>query len=333
MRKLLLLFLLVLILCSCERSDISDNLFIASVGFQKEEDGQLYGYFYLPMSSDIGKSENTESKGKGDFAKVKGRSVAEIFNNVEVSISLDINLRHISSFIVCERLLTSDFLEELCNFIKYSLDIDFNFYLFSTKEKISDIYSFQNPNQESVLNSILVSTAEFKDLYLVTPPMHFLEFVRKFYLERTILFPLLDLEEIWTVEGEQVKNVHPQSAIYYYKNKTKKVIKDPSSPYMKNTLNFYDSLKETTIRFYNYEFKLSFDEKVKIDIKFNYQIFSNNVKITKEEIIQLINNHINTFIKEYEEVDPLDLNYYNYIYNKNYTYQDIVINIQPPTNN
>ena len=76
------IFLLIglLFLSSCG-IDISESLFIASIGFEMEED-EIKGYFYLPLSNDIGKSED-EGKGEGEFVKVGGENIEKVFNNVK----------------------------------------------------------------------------------------------------------------------------------------------------------------------------------------------------------------------------------------------------------
>ncbi|MDE7161992.1 MAG: hypothetical protein K2N65_04450, partial [Anaeroplasmataceae bacterium] len=86
----------ILILASCENYDISKILFIASVGIEKKEDS-FQGYFYLPLSSDIGKTESTENSGKGEFAKTEGKTIQELFTNIQATTSLNINFRHVSS--------------------------------------------------------------------------------------------------------------------------------------------------------------------------------------------------------------------------------------------
>lgn len=326
MHKLFILLIIPFILCSCGFSDISDSLFIASIGFEKneEEDGYI-GYFYLPLSSDIGKSENTESKGKGEFAKAKGKNITEIFNNVEVSISLDMNFRHLSSVILDEKLLNVEFLNELVDYVKYSFDIDFNWYLFATKEKISDIYSFRNPNQESVLNSILVSSSDYNDIYLVASPMHFLEFARKYFSERNILLPLISLEEMWTIEGEESKSIHPQSAIYYFNGRTQEVIKNIGSPYMKDNLTFYDEIKKASIHFMNYKLRLSLEDKLIINLSFDYELYKSNANVTRNDIEKFVNEKISNYLSEYEDIDPLDLKYYNYVFGRDVNYNNYEI--------
>ena len=45
-----------------------------SYGTSKQIEGELNGYFYLPLSNDVGKSES-EGKGTGEYVRVKGESV------------------------------------------------------------------------------------------------------------------------------------------------------------------------------------------------------------------------------------------------------------------
>ena len=62
-------------------------------------------------------------------------------------------------------------------------------------EKMEDIYSFKNPNQESVLNSLLVISGDNSGIRLVAEPVHYLEFCKKYFSKRSILIPMLDIEE------------------------------------------------------------------------------------------------------------------------------------------
>lgn len=325
---------LVFVLASCNQYNISEVLFIASVGIEKKEEGEekYYGYFYLPLSSDIGKTENTENKGKGEFARVAGNTISDLFENLKVTTSLSLNFKHVSSIVLNTELLEKEFITELFDFIKFSLEIDYNCYVFATKEKLSDIYNFQNPNQESVLNSILVSTNDVSGIFQVASPMHFLEFARKYHGQRSILLPMLSLEEIWTVEDEKVKNFHIQSAVYYFKNQVKDVIKNPSSPYMLSIDQFDDKIKENSICFKNYKLNLDLKEKPILKISFNYEVFKTDSTLSKDAVIEYVKEKVQAYLEEFKEIDPLDLEYYSYVYGKTYTYEDLTIEIRPNIN-
>lgn len=318
------LFLLV----GCQSYDISKILFIASVGIEKKEDNTYQGFFYLPLSSDIGKTETSENKGKGEYAKTSGKSIAELFHNIQAATSLNINFRHVSSIVLNEELLTKEFIIELCDFIKFSLDIDFNCYMFVTKEKMDELYDFQNPNQESVLNSLLVSSSDASDLFLVAPPMHFLQFACEFYENRCLLLPLLVLEEIWTIDSEPVKNFHAQSAIYYFDDQIKEVNQNPSSPYFSRANSFIDQIKEGySIQYTNYKTKLTFKETLQFKVEFSYQIIRTDSKVNQTEVEQFVYKRIKEYIEEYQDIDPLNLKYFNTAYSTNCNYDTMDIQI------
>lgn len=324
MKRIMLLIILIL-LCSCSSYDISKTLFIASVGIEQAED-KYVGYFYLPLSSDIGKTEAKENKGQGHYAKTKGESIYELFYNLENSSSLTINLNHISSIVLNEKILNDDFIGELLNYIKYSLSVDFNFYLFVTAEKLEDIYSFKNPNQESVLNSLLVSTSDAEKNFLVAKPLHFLCFVRDYYKDRSILFPFLDLEEIWNIESKYEKNFHIQGGIYYYKGKIKRVIKNEGSPYFSSAKSFYDRINENIIYFTRYKMKIAYKERLLINIYLNYEVYNSNA-IEEGAVEEHIKKRITSYLEEFNEVDPLNIRYYNYIYNRACSYDNVDIEV------
>ncbi len=329
MKKWMLIFLafsLTLLFTSCQGYDISKILFIASVGIEKKDD-KLEGYFYLPLSSDIGKTETTENKGQGEFAKTSGKTIPELFYNLGTSTSLVINYRHVSSIVLNEELLNEEFLVELMDFIKYSFEIDFNCYLFITKEKMDELYAFKNPNQESVLNSMLVSTSDVSSLFLVAPPIHFLEFVQRFYNQRNIILPLLDLAEIWTIEGEESKNFHAQSAVYYYKNNIKEVIKNESSPYFSKSTKFIDHIGKTPISFKNYKLKKEFKENLHLTVEFSYDIYQSEERPSAEEIKAFVQKRIMDYIHEFQELDPLDLEYNNKIHHSHCSYENMDLSI------
>ncbi|MDE5566286.1 MAG: hypothetical protein K2I77_04800 [Anaeroplasmataceae bacterium] len=324
---IILFLLLACSLTGCKKKNITETLFIASIGFEKEEEGYC-GYFYLPLSNDIGKTETTENKGKGDYAKVKGKSVAEIFRNINITISLEINFRHVSSIILQEELVKEDFIKELSDFVKHSVDIDFNFYLFATKEKMEDIYSFQNPNEESVINSLLVSTNDSHMTFLVTEPIHFLEFVSKFYANRSISLPLLDLDELWFVDDKPVKNPYCQSAIYYYQGSMKEAIRYPSSPYIKSFKKFEDRVLEEPVSFQDYQFKVKFKDKVYVECSFQYQSLKSDSKLKDEDLNEFVESKILKFIEDFKEIDPFDIAYHNYALSKDLSYDDIEVKVK-----
>lgn len=331
--KLVVLSFFCFLLAGCSNAfDISKILFIASIGIEKGEDKTYSGYFYLPLSSDIGKTDSAENKGKGQYAKVSGNSIPDLFKNVDITSSLKMNFRHVSSIVLKDDLVTDSFIREFIDFIKYSLEIDFNCYLFTTKEKLKDIYEFENPNQESVLNSMLVSTADVKDIYLVAKPMHFLEFSRRYFSDRSLFLPYLDVEEIWSVDGSKVKNCYCVNALYFYQGTQKKVIENPGSPYLTTTKKFDDLIEDASVSFKNYKIKVKYNEIASLSVHFDYEIYQSQKMITEDQIKNYIKNRITNYLKEYQDMDPLDLKYYATLKKKVYSYEELPIHFDVKLN-
>ena len=318
MIKILIFILLLLSGCSV---DISESLFIASIGFEMKDE-KINGYFYIPLSSDVGKA-NEEGKGSGEFVRVAGDTIEQVFNNVDAVNSININLKHVSSVVLNESLFNDEFILEFINYVKYSNRLDYNFYLFTTTEKMEDIYSFKNPNQESVLNSLLVISGDNAGIRLVADPVHYLDFCKKYYSQRSILIPMLDIEELWNIEGEKEKNFYPQSAIYFYKGNVCEVKKEKGSPYFKSKINFYDEIEKEPIYFSKYKMALSREGIIKIILK--YESFDK--KVERSKVAKLVENRINDYLRKYSEYDPLDLAFLNEVYNNNLKYSDLKIKI------
>lgn len=319
MNKLLIIMILLLSSCSI---DISESLFIASIGFEILDE-EINGYFYIPLSSDVGKTEK-EGKGSGEFVRVAGQNIEQVFNNVDAVNSININLKHVSSVVLNQELYNDDFISDFIDYVKYSNRMDFNFYFFTTNEKMEDIYSFKNPNQESVLNSLLVISGDNAGIRLVADPVHYLEFCKKFFSKRSILIPRLDIEELWNIDGENAKNFYPQSAIYFYQGVIKEVVKEKGSPFLKNNINFYDEIEKEPIYFCKYKMALSREGIINIELK--YESF-NSKNITNKKVIQLVQTRIQEYIKRYQDYDPLDFYFYNDMFNKKFSYNELKFNI------
>ncbi len=325
-KKVFLLCLLFgIFLVGCEFQNISEVLFIASVGFEKTEEGYA-GFFYLPMSDDIGKSDTAEGKGSGQYAKVEGKNISEVFQNIQISTELKINMRHASSMVFNVELLNDEFIEEFIQFIKNASCIDFNFYLFATEDKMEDVYSFENPNKESVLNSVLVSSMDSPSIYLAAQPIHFLEFCRMYYTDRSIQLPLLLVEKIWTIDSEEVQSYHCADCVYFYQNQVRVVKDDAGSPYLKTNKHFYDVLESYQIGLLNYHLTIDYENLLKITVESKYVKFTADF-IEPQQIEHHIENRIQTYLTTWKDIDPLNLEYYNKVYRKESSYDNVRIDI------
>lgn len=323
MRKLkfILLIIPILFLSSCNSSSIVDMLIIASIGFEPAEEG-YYGYFYLPLSEDIVKSESKEGNKVGQYAKVEGKNIAEIFSNMNISTKLEVNYRHASSIIVNEKLMNDNFLDELISFINHSNLVDYNFFMFCTEDSLEDIYSFKNPNNDTVLNSMILSSSSESGIFLAAQPIYFLEFCRDYYVSACLKFPLISIEELWTIEEKPAKNFHCKKAVYYF-NDTLKKVEEEAIYFWKNNENIYITVDDVQVLLSDYKISKDFNNRCEIKVSCEYEVISGKKTLEKELIRQYIEEKMNQHIEKYKDVDPLNLNYYNHVFQQKLSYDDV----------
>ena len=202
MKRLIIIFFLIITLSSCHnKTDIYESLYIASIGIEKIDD-EYQAHFLLPSSMDVGsnKSDSNES----DIAKIKADNFNDLIENIKNSLLLNINLKHISSCILHTSILNNEDLNGLIELVKNSNDFDYNFYMFSTNEKIEDINKIKNPNNESIVLTMLVEPNESEFLLENSKPVHFLNMCRDFFENKKIRLPFIELSSVWK-ENDSIK--------------------------------------------------------------------------------------------------------------------------------
>lgn len=303
MKKLILVILLIFLLSACKAGNIIYNsLYIASIGFEKNE--EVYtGYFYLPSSVSVGNLEQTEAE-DATIAKVDGSSISEIFNNFETSSYLKMNLKHISSIVFSESIMNDANINDFINYVKNSDYFDYNFYIFVTTDKIEDIYKVKNPNNENVILTILCEPVTNPYTYLSAKPIHFLNFCRDFYNHKVIKIALLEAENIWS---ENFDSVVSKSVCFYGDNKARCVINDQYNfCFFNDVKKFQYDEKDLSILFTNYKCDISYFDSIKIKIRSNVKFLTQPTSIEKieEKIKTIILNLINMYEKD---IDFLNL--------------------------
>lgn len=320
MLKLISIILLFL-LTSCSVQRITEVLFIASIGIELEDDS-LVGYFYLPSSEDVGKSSELND-GIGQYAKIKADNISMLFGKSQAYTEMEMDLKHVASIIINYQLLTPEFIDEMLAYFKNTTICDLNFYLFITKDKMDDIFTFQNPNKESVINSVLVSTSDSSASFLSCNPLHYLNFCRDYLLNKCLKLPFLSVDKIWNVDKEEIVSYHLTEMVLFYNN-VAKVVNSSLGFYMKKNTHFVDEMGACPYEIKDYDFNLKVKDKIEIDIVFKYRYLSD----VNHSMNEIIHNNIKEFIQRYESMDPLNINYYSYVYNKDLKYEDLIINVK-----
>lgn len=311
-RMILGLILICISLSSCKPVEaIYNNMYIASIGFEKNED-KVTGYFYLPSSIDISSTEKVDTDKPAEIAKIEGNSIVDVFRNLELTSFLKMNLKHVSSLVLHESVLNKKEIEELIDYTKNSNYLDYNFYFFVTRDKIEDIYSIENPNQESVMRTLLCEPISNYYTYTSAKPIHFLNFCRDYYEKKTIPIALLEISNVWKdetdslvargvgfIEGEKSLLV-PYEEMDFSVLKTNKIIE------------YIDEF--ISVVFTNYSCKIKYEKDcTKIKIRSNYEVVSSRIDDTDSYILNIYNTKLQLIIDEYlSRIDFLNLSYNNH---------------------
>ncbi|MGM9969052.1 MAG: hypothetical protein ACI35S_01505 [Anaeroplasma sp.] len=311
MKKLFLL-LILLILTSCSSTTvIYRSLYIASIGFDFYDD-EYTGYFLLPSSLDVG-ANNTSDEGESNIAIVSGDSLIEVFNKLNNSSSLTINYKHISTLILNTSILNEKNIEDLISFIINYVEIDFNFYVFITEDNIKKIYEVKNPNKEGLLATILIDPVNLDYKGYTAKPIHFLNFCRDYYNNKTICIPLLKVEKVWNEDDLLNAN-----SVVFYNHNLYDTLDGKDYMFFNSADKIEFNINNNAIIFVDYKYKL---KKKKTEIR-----IESGCSVTKDEELSMIEeeikNKIISLVENYKYIDFLNLKYYGY------DYDDLIVNVK-----
>lgn len=313
--KILLILIIVLFFKGCEYDDVPATCYVSSYHLAFEDD------YYVGTFMFASNRNSTDH----DYGVVKSKSLANLYTELEQSTELSINYLHISSIIFDESFLEKKHLDTFIDIIKHSSFFDFNFYVFASKDEASELYSFENPNSEGTDYTVLLLPLTRTYLYIMAPPMHFMDFVSAYLNDYNKTFiPVVSTNNIYNVKGEEaigitldavciLDNEYQSEFVYYDSNKFLALLKSQEQ---------YELFDDTfSVLLLNY--------KVKID---NKKLVI-TTDITKESSVSddTLYNFLYTCIKEGLESDKsdyLNIEYYNYIYNKSIKKEDLSIELK-----
>lgn len=313
MKKIITILFLIFILSSCSTKDaVSKSIYIASIGFEHNDDGYT-GYFLCPSSVDVGQQKNGN---EASVAKISGDGIIDIFNKFYESSSLILNYKHISTIILDISMLEPDIINSFIDFFIKSNSVDFNFHIFVTDEDINEIFKVKNPNNESSILSIIIEPIYSEYSYYTAKPIHFLNFSRDYYNNKTIHIPYIELSDIWDEEKSLMA-----SGLLFYDEGKKSLLKSNNDFIFLKSFNKLEYNRDNLAVIFT-DYKVNIDYKSnKIKITSFYEVI--NEDISNEELEKFIKNKINEMIDKLSFVDFLNINYYN----KKYEELSISINL------
>lgn len=315
------ILILLFFLCSCSYS-ITNHIYVASMHLNYNNN-LFEANFYIINSLAIGLRENSENS-SGDIATIKAKSISSLFNELDLTTSLDVNYMHISSIILNPSFLNYDNLIELKNTIRDNNKIYYNSAIFVSEDAPNDIYNIKNPGKENDLFSIILSPFERIHLYLASTPQTLITFTRDLEEGKVLKIPTFSLRDCWNTEGA---NYYLNKVCYYYDNKCK-IYNVDDYPGLYFTLehnNFLISDNNLSVNIKKLKIIYKLKDKLIINLKIKYRVDYSLVE-TKKYLRQYILNAL-AKLEEIEE-DYLNLNYLNKQTKKEYTYDDIVYSLK-----
>lgn len=315
------ILILLFFLCSCSYS-ITNHIYVASM-YLNYNNNFFEANFYIINSLAIGLRENSENS-SGDIATIKAKSISSLFNELDLTTSLDVNYMHISSIILNPSFLSYDNLIELKNTIRDNNKIYYNSAIFVSEDAPNDIYNIKNPGKENDLFSIILSPFERTHLYLAATPQTLITFTRDLEEGKVLKIPTFSLRDCWNTEGA---NYYLNKVCYYYDNKCKIYNVDdyPGIYFTLEHNNFLISDNNLSVNIKKLKIIYKLKDKLIINLKIKYRVDYSLVE-TKKYLRQYILNALKK-LEEIEE-DYLNLNYLNKQTKKEYTYDDIVYSLK-----
>lgn len=310
-RWVLILFLGSLFYLVSTRFSLSDILYISSIHFENRNN--TYNITLMSLEDE---NDNIVLKSMGD-------SLDWCFTSLSNNLSLDINYRHVQSMILDESMLNEKHLNEFESFILNNTLIDFNFYLYVSNEESSSIYSYNNPDSISNYYSIL-NPDRYNNLFYYCSKCHFVNFLKRRSDNVNIKIPFININNISNDTNLFISGFTLLNNNYY-------IIKNEDYNY----LYLLNEFKESTIYLDEFDaiikennLKFEYKDKLIININLTYEGLLNldNIKEIKDYLYKKINNDINRIIDN--DIDIFNLDEINLKRNKNYTIDDVLINLE-----
>lgn len=225
MKKIIMLimfFFLLIPLVGCERTKLTNIVYVSSIGFsyEKEED-TMTAVFYLAPIRNITRTSGGEME-ENNLLVIHAKSVIDIFYQAQLSLTTVINFKHIQSVVLHESFLETRCLEQFVTHIRNEKFLTYNFYVFATKNDLLEVFQQESPGELTELYNILNSPRKIRFEDAGVKKMMLIKFANLLYdPNRYMHIPLLVTKKVWREKKELVTNqldgyVHYQDGIAHF---------------------------------------------------------------------------------------------------------------------
>ena len=314
MRKWLGVLLLgALIYLASTKFRLSNILYVSSCHFAYENDEYKVTILIL------------DSNNENEIISSHSKDVGSAFTMLGEASSLVINFRHMQSIIFDFSILNEKHITNINSYFLNNSAIDFNFYVFVSDESSKDLFSYQNPKSVDNYYSVLNVNDKTDSQFSYIKPCHLITFLKKWSDNALVKMPIVGLSEVYNN-----KNIMVKGAVCLTKEKYD-VLLEHDEPYLYLLNNFKDgvlNLSEYHAILNSNKIKIRYKDKLIIKICLKYEGLLN--LDNKDEIKSFLLSKIKTLINYFKQndIDYLNIKEINKLRNKNYTLNDIMIDLE-----
>ena len=290
MKKIFIVMLLLLSLLGCSKNDkISKSIYISSIALEYKDD-MYHGYFLI--AKELNSKDDNE---KSSIASSKGNTILDIFKSINKSVSMNINMKHTSTVVLHTSMLKKIHIDELINVTLNSIDIGYNYYIFTTNDNPKDVLNIKNPSGDPLVMSVLVEPIYSSYDYYSILPIHFVNFCREYYNLKSIKIPFLRISNVWDEITLFVDGI-----TIYFNDYYEMYYSDTDYKYLLSHNKLEDVIDDENIVLIDYSCKIN---KNIINISYNLldDEMDNIKELIKNKILKILANSL---------CDPLNLIYY-----------------------
>lgn len=321
MKKFIIMFLLLFI-TGCDITEIDENLFVISMGmdYDKETDEIEVTLYFIPSTSISKKELVSSAKDKVATATQKGKNETEIIRKIETTHNQAFQFTHISSYIITTRYLEHIGLTTIIDDIINNPRRYPNFYLFTTENKIKEVYEHKNIDNISTYYSILFNPTQVYEQHTEIRVKRISDIISEYYEETLVpTVPLIRVDDsTWSEEDEKLKTIELNGYCYKTDSLTCMNIYDnPGIKFTKTSVLFIQTFEEFNIKIKKLRYVFKYKNGV---LNITYFMDANPVSNPKHYSDKHIGDFLSSFIKEevnkilYTKEDPLRINDYKYRY-------------------
>lgn len=152
-------------------NDITKIVYVSSIGLEYDDKINEYTvYFYIMNYLNLtnAKISSSNTDDLSYTVKSSSKNFIDAFTNIKNIMNVKFTMSHLKTVIFHESFINKNNLQLFINLVKDNQKIYPNFYIYTTHDKINDIYNIKNFSDVSAYHTILITPTISSILKLVT---------------------------------------------------------------------------------------------------------------------------------------------------------------------